>query len=151
MVMDEPLVAPAVKATESVPLLGVMDEMVGADGVWATSTEVSVGAEKPKFVCALVAKSAIEALLRSRVVDIAMPSVSNSPLAVATVYLKVAVFESVSETNDAYFVSDPTVRANRGVPETVTDSEKLTVKFSALPGKYVELEGAETNEIVGAV
>ncbi len=142
---------PSLKATESVPQLGVIDVMVGAAGVWATRTEVKVGAVKVKGESALVARSAIDPLLRSRVVDTAMPSVSNSPLAVATVYLNVAVLESVSETNVAYFVSDPTVRVSRGVPVTVTDSEKLTVKFSALPGIYVELEGAETDEIVGAV
>ena len=149
--MAEPLVAPAVKATERVPLLGVIDVMVGAAGVCATRTEVRVGAVKVRGESALVARSAIAPLLRSRVVDTAMPSVSNSPLAVATVYLKVAVLESVSETNVAYFVSDPTVSVKRGLPVTVTDSEKLTVKFRALPGIYVELDGAATEEIVGAV
>ena len=149
--MAEPLVAPAVKATESVPLLGVMDVIVGAAGVCATSTEVSVGAVKVKGESALVARSAIAPLLRSRVVDTAMPSVSNSPLAVATVYLNVAVLESVSETNVAYFVSAPTVSVSRGVPVTVTDSEKLTVKLSAPAGIYVAFEGADTEEIVGAV
>jgi len=149
--MEEPLDAPAVKATESAPLLGVIEVIVGAAGVCATRTEVRVGAVKVNGESAFVARSAIAPLLRSRVVDTAMPSVSTSPLAVATVYLKVAVLESVSETNVAYFVSDPTVRVNRGLPVTVADSEKLTVKFSALPGKYVELEGADTEVIVGAV
>jgi hypothetical protein len=144
-------VAPAVKATESVPLLGVIDVIVGAAGGWATSTEVRVGAEKVRGESALVARSAIVPLLRSRVVETAMPSVSNSPLAVATVYLNVAVLESVSETKVAYFVREPTVRVRRGDPVTVTDSEKLTVKFSAFPGIYVELPGAETEAIVGAV
>lgn len=139
------------KATESVPLLGVIEVIVGAAGVWATRTEVSVGAVKVRGESALVARSAIEPPLRSRVVETAMPSVSNSPFAVATVYLKVAVLESVSETNVAYFVSDPTVSVKRGLPVTVTDSEKLTVKFRALLGIYVELDGAATEEIVGAV
>jgi hypothetical protein len=151
LVIADPLVAPAVKATESVPLLGVIDVIVGAAGVWATSTEVRVGAEKVRGESALVARSAMAPPFRSKVVDTAMPSVSNSPLAVATVYLNVAVLESVSETNVAYFVSAPTVSVRRGELVTVTDSEKLTVKFKALPGMYVELLGAETDEIVGAV
>jgi hypothetical protein len=125
--------------------------MVGAAGGCATKTDVNVGAEKVKGVSALVARSAIVPLLRSKVVDTAIPSVSNSPLATATVYRNVAVFESVSETKVAYFVREPTVRVRRGDPVTVTDSEKLTVKFSAFPGIYVELLGAETDEIVGAV
>jgi hypothetical protein len=140
-----------VKATESVPLLGVIDVTVGAAGVWATSTEVSVGAVKVRGERALVARSAIAPLLRSRVVETAMPSVSNSPLAVATVYLNVAVLESVSETNVAYLVSAPTVSVRRGLPVTVTDSEKFTVKLSAPAGIYVAFEGADTEEIVGAV
>ena len=147
----EPLVAPAVKATESVPLLGVMEVIVGAAGVCVTSTEDSVEAVNVKGERALVARSAIAPLLRSRVVDTSMPSVSNSPLAVATVYLNVAVLESVSETNVAYFVSAPTVSVRRGLPVTVTDSEKFTVKLSAPAGIYVAFEGADTEEIVGAV
>ena len=134
MVMAEPLVAPAVKATERVPLLGVIDVMVGAAGVCATSTEVSVGAVKVSGERALVARSAIVPLLRSRVVETAMPSVSNSPLAVATVYLNVAVLESVSETKVAYFVSAPTVSVRRGIPVTVIDSENATVKVGVSEG-----------------
>ena len=84
MVIADPFVAPAVKATESVPLLGVIDVMVGAAGVWATSTEVSVGAVKVRGERALVARSAIVPLLRSKVVDTEMPSVSISPEEVCT-------------------------------------------------------------------
>ena len=79
MVIAEPLVAPAVKATESVPLLVVIDVMVGAAGVCATRTDVSVGAVKVRGERALVARSAIVPLLRSRVVETAMPSASISP------------------------------------------------------------------------
>jgi hypothetical protein len=78
LVIADPFVAPAVKATESVPLLGVIDVMVGAAGVWATSTEVRVGAVKVKGESALVARSAIVPLLRSKVVETAIPSVSIS-------------------------------------------------------------------------
>jgi hypothetical protein len=76
--MADPFVAPAVKATESVPLLVVIDVMVGAAGVWATSTEVRVGAEKVRDERALVARSAMAPPFRSKVVDTAMPSVSIS-------------------------------------------------------------------------
>jgi ABC-type Fe3+-hydroxamate transport system substrate-binding protein len=55
------------------------------------------------------------------------------------------------ETKFAYSVVEPTVSVNRGVPVTVTDSEKATVKVGVLPGIYVELAGAVTEEMVGAV
>jgi hypothetical protein len=84
LVIADPLVAPAVKATESVLLLGVMDVMVGAAGVCATRTEVRVGAVKVKGESALVARSAMVPLLRSKVVDNAIPSVSISPEEVCT-------------------------------------------------------------------
>jgi hypothetical protein len=51
----------------------------------------------------------------------------------------------------AYSVDVPTVRVNRGVPVTVTDSLKLTMKEGVLAGIYVELDGAVTDERVGAV
>jgi hypothetical protein len=76
--MADPLVAPAVKATESVPLLVVIDVIVGAAGVCATSTEVSMGAVNVSGERALVARSAMAPPFRSKVVDTAMPSVSIS-------------------------------------------------------------------------
>jgi hypothetical protein len=128
-----------------------MESIVGAAGGWATNTEVRVGALNVSELIALLAKSTIVPEFKSKVVETAMPSISNSPLAVATVYLNVAVLESVSETKVAYFVSAPTVSVRRGIPVTVTDSEKLTVKLSAPAGIYVAFEGAATEEIVGAV
>ena len=80
-----------------------------------------------------------------------MPSVSNSTASVATVYRNSAVLESVIDTKFAYSVDVPTVSVNRGVPLTVTDSEKPTVKVGVSEGLYVPLVGAETDEIVGAV
>ena len=66
------------KATERVPLLVVIDVIVGAAGVCETRTEVRVGAVNVRGERALVARSAMVPLLRSRVVDTAMPSVSIS-------------------------------------------------------------------------
>jgi hypothetical protein len=51
----------------------------------------------------------------------------------------------------AYSVVEPTVRVKRGVPVTVTDSEKATVNVGVSEGIYVLLAGAVTDEIVGAV
>ena len=45
----------------------------------------------------------------------------------------------------------PTVKARRGVPVTVTDSEKATVKVGVSTGLYVALLGAVTVLIVGTV
>ena len=65
---------------------------------------------------------------------IEIPSLSSSSGSSPTVYLKVAVFESEKLRNVAYSVDVPTVKTSRGVPETVTDSEKVTVKAGTLPG-----------------
>jgi hypothetical protein len=70
----------------------------------------------------------MDPLLRSKVVETEIPSVSNSIGSVVTVYLKVAVFESVSDRKFAYFVDEPTVKVRRGDPVIVTDSLKTTVK-----------------------
>ena len=52
----------------------------------------------------------------------------------------------------AYLVVEPTVNARRGVPVTVTVSEKGTVKVSDWPGIYVAFDGpVMAAEIVGAV
>jgi hypothetical protein len=85
------LEAPAVKATERVPLLGVIDVMVGAAGVWATRTEVRVGALKVRLEMEFVARSRIVPELRSKVVETAMPSVSISLEEVCTAYVNVSV------------------------------------------------------------
>ncbi len=45
----------------------------------------------------------------------------------------------------------PTVKVRRGVPVTVTDSEKATVKVGVSTGLYVALLGAVTVLIVGDV
>ena len=114
--------------------MAVMESMVGAAAGWATKTEVRVGAEKVKVESEFVARSRIVPELRSSVVDIAMPSVSNSAGSVATVYLKRAVFESDMETKLAYSIAEPTVRVKRGVPVTVTDSLKTIVKVGVSDG-----------------
>ena len=100
---------------------------------------------------ALVARSEIEPPLKSRDVATEMPSVSNSFESLVTVYLKVAVLESVSARKFAYLVTEPTVNVRRGVPVTVTDSLKTIVNVGVWLLLYVELAGAETDEIVGAV
>jgi hypothetical protein len=74
-----------------VPDVAVIESIVGAAGGCATRTEVSVGAEKLKLAREFVARSAIELLLRSRVVLIAIPSISNSSGSTTTVYLNRAV------------------------------------------------------------
>ncbi len=51
----------------------------------------------------------------------------------------------------AYLVIAPTVNVRRGVPVTVTDSEKATVKVGVSTGLYVALLGADTVLIVGAI
>ena len=51
----------------------------------------------------------------------------------------------------AYLVIAPTVKVRRGVPVTVTDSEKATVKVGVSTGLYVALLGAVTVLIVGTV
>jgi hypothetical protein len=94
-----------------------------------------VGAEKVRFESEFVARSRMVPELRSRVVDIAMPSVSNSSGSLPTVYLKSAVLLSDIEKSVAYLVVAPTVNVSLGVPETVTDSEKATVKPGVLPVK----------------
>ena len=43
--------------------------------------------------------------------------------------LKVPVRESVSATKFAYSVEPPMVKESLGVPDTVTDSLKVTVRF----------------------
>ncbi len=59
--------------------------MVGAAAGCATSTDVRVGAEKVKLESELVARSRIVPELRSRLVEMAIPSLSNSSGSVATV------------------------------------------------------------------
>ena len=63
--------------------------------------------------------------------------------------------ESLRDIKVAYLLTaepEPfNVKVRRGVPVTVTDSEKLTVKFSAPAGLYVPLAGGETDEMVGAL
>jgi hypothetical protein len=61
------------------------------------------------------------------------------------------VRESGIDTKVAYSVELPTVSVRRGVPVTVIDSEKRTVKVGVSEGIYVLLAGAVTVEIVGAV
>jgi hypothetical protein len=124
---------------------------VGAAAGWATRTDVRVGAEKLTFESELVARSRMVPELRSRLVEIAMPSVSNSRGSEATVYRKSAVLESDIETKFAYSVAEPTVSVKRGVPETVTDSLKTIVKVGVFAGIYVEFAGAATDEMAGAV
>jgi hypothetical protein len=80
-----------VKATESVPLLVVIDVIVGAAGVCATRTEVRVGALKVRLEMEFVARSRIVPELRSKVVETAMPSVSISLEEVCTAYVNVSV------------------------------------------------------------
>jgi hypothetical protein len=48
-------------------------------------------------------------------------------------------------------VNAPIVNVRRGVPVTVTDSEKDTVKVGVSAGLYVALFGADTVLIVGTV
>ena len=88
---------PAVKATESVPLLGVIEVIVGAAGVWATSTEVRVGALKVKLEMAFVARSRMVPEVRSKGGETAMPSLSISAIAVWTRYVNVRVCVLVPE------------------------------------------------------
>jgi hypothetical protein len=123
-----------VKKTVRVPDVAVIESIVGAAGGCATRTDVSVGAENVRSTIALVARSAIDPLLRSRLVVIAMPSVSNSRGSMATVYRKRAVLESLIERKFAYSVVEPTVRVKRGVPVIVTDSENATVKVGVSEG-----------------
>ena len=100
---------------------------------------------------ALVARSEIEPPFRSTDVATEIPSVSYSFESLVTVYLKVAVFESVSARKFAYLVTEPTVKVRRGVPVTVTDSLRTTVNVGVWLLLYVEFVGAETVEIAGAV
>ena len=81
--------------------VAVIESIVGADGACATKIPESVGAVKVSGVRELEAISEIEPPLRSRVVDTEMPSVSNSPTLVVTVYLKLAVLLSMRELNTA--------------------------------------------------
>ena len=133
------------------PDVATTESIVGATGNCATKTDVRVGAVKDRSEMAFVARSEIDPLLRSTVVATEIPSVSNSIGSVVTVYLKVAVFESVSERKVAYLVEEPTVKVRRGAPVTVTDSLKTIVKVGVWLLLYVELAGGETDEIVGAV
>ena len=114
--------------------MAVIESMVGAAAGWATSTDASEGAEKVKLEREFVAKSRMVPELRSRVVETAIPSVSNSTGSVATVYLNNAVLESVNDWKIAYSAAEPTVRVNRGIPVMVTDSEKPTVKVGVSEG-----------------
>ena len=59
--------------------------MVGADGACAARTPVKLGGENTNDDKALRARSEIEPPLRSMVEEIAIPSVSNSPVLVPTV------------------------------------------------------------------
>jgi hypothetical protein len=78
------LVVPAVNATESVPLVALIDEIVGAPGTCATKTLVIVGGVNVRAEV-FVAASAIVPPFNS-IGDIAtMPSVSISAASVATV------------------------------------------------------------------
>jgi hypothetical protein len=86
-----------VKKTVKVPEVAVMESIVGAAGGCATRTDVRVGAENARLVRALVARSAMDPLLRSSDVVSAIPSVSNSTGSEATVYLKRAVLESTMD------------------------------------------------------
>jgi hypothetical protein len=71
-----------------------MESMAGAAAGCETKTELSVGAVNVRSDIALVARSEIAPPLRSSVVLIEIPSVSNSSGSSATVYLKRAVRES---------------------------------------------------------
>ena len=48
-------------------------------------------------------------------------------------------------------MSEPTVKVKRGLPDTVTDSEKTIVNVGVSDGMYVLLDGAATEEMVGTV
>ena len=122
------------KKTVKVPEVAVIESIVGAAAGCATSTEVNVGAEKVRLVRALVARSAIDPLLRSKVVATEMPSVSNSRGSAAIVYRKRAVLESLIDRKFAYSVVEPTVSIRRGVPVIVTDSENATVNVGVFVG-----------------
>ena len=73
------------------PDVAVIESIEGAAGGWATRTEVNVGAGKVRSTIALVARSAMAPPLRSSVVLMEIPSVSNSIGSRRTVYLKRAV------------------------------------------------------------
>ena len=77
------------------PLPAVAESIIGAAGGWAMKIFEVFGAEKVKGVSEFVAKSAIEPLFRSNVFEIEIPSVSNSVIPLATVYLNNAVLLSV--------------------------------------------------------
>jgi hypothetical protein len=134
-----------------VPEVAVIESIVGAAGGCATRTDVSVGALNDVLERVLVARSLMLPLLRSSDVVSEIPSVSNSSGSEVTVYRKRAVRESGIDTKVAYSVELPTVSVRRGVPVTVIDSEKRTVKVGVSEGIYVLLAGAVTVEIVGAV
>jgi hypothetical protein len=119
--MADPFVAPAVKATESVPLLVEIDVMVGAAGGWATYKE-SDGVEYVKTDIALEARSVIDPPLACIGDSISMLSASTSAISVATVYTNESNLELLPDENVAYRVTFPTVNGTRGVPETVTVS-----------------------------
>ena len=145
----------ALKATERLAFDGVIDVIDGAVGGCPTRTEVVLIDANVRLLIALVARSAIDPPFRSRVVLTAMPSLSYSPGSLPTVYRKVAVLESLKDRKVAYSVTEEpepfNVKVSLGLPLTVTDSEKLTVKLSAPAGMYVALAGGETDEMVGAV
>jgi hypothetical protein len=77
------------------PLPAVAELIVGAAGGWATKIPDVFGALNVKVESEFVAKSATEPLFKSRVFEIEMPSVSNSVISLATVYLNNAVLLSV--------------------------------------------------------
>ena len=77
------------------PLPAVAESIVGAAGGWATKILEVFGAVKVNGVSEFVAKSAIDPLFKSKVFEIEIPSVSNSVILLATVYLNNAVLLSV--------------------------------------------------------
>jgi hypothetical protein len=68
---------------------------VGAAGGWAMKILEVFGAVKVNGVSEFVAKSAIEPILKSKVFETEIPSISNSVILLATVYLNKAVLLSV--------------------------------------------------------
>jgi hypothetical protein len=134
--MADPFAAPGVKATANCPFVAVIESIVGAAGVWATNTPVVTGAVKVSGVRLFPAKSEIDPEFKFNVVDTSIPSVSTSLEFAVTVYLNVAVLESVRATKVALRLVDPIVMGICGCPVTVTDSLNVVVKF-----KFALLEG----------
>jgi hypothetical protein len=93
--MALPYIEPAVKLTRINPLPDVAESIVGGAGGCATKILEVFGAENVNDISALEAKSAIDPLFRSMVFEIEIPSVSNSEVLLATVYLNKTVLLSV--------------------------------------------------------